>query len=340
MLRFFGSFITSFLFCFILYPFFIKKLVILKIKQNIRTYGPITHFKKKNTPTMGGVIMLCSLIINSLLWLKLKNRFTICLLSCILWLGLLGIYDDYLKLTKDKKGLTIICKITIQLIFALFITIYLNYAPPNPNFANLIRIPFLKNFNINLSYMYPILLILIIIGSSNAVNLTDGLDGLAIGNTIIVSIVLAILAYLASNRNIAKLINIIPIQGSEEISIFLMSIVGSGLGFLWYNIYPAEIFMGDSGSLFLGGILGLTAILIKQELILLLLGGVFVIEAVSVIIQIYYYKKYNKRIFKMTPIHHHFEILGINEIKITIRFWILTIILSIFSILSIFYKVI
>jgi phospho-N-acetylmuramoyl-pentapeptide-transferase len=295
----------------------------------------MTHAIKNGTYTMGGLIILLSVVVSTFLWAKLDNRFIIWLVVGSIWFAFLGFCDDYLKFKKkNSKGLSAKKKLFGQTIFAMTIAIYLNFFPPNPEFATLVNVPFFKNFFINLSFIYMLFVIIIIVGSSNAVNLTDGLDGLAIGNIIIVAFTLALFAYFAGHFQIASYLKIINISGAGEISIFLFAIVGAGLGFLWYNSPPAEIFMGDTGSLFLGGLLGITAVFVKQELILLLLGGIFVAETLSVIIQVVYYKKTKKRMFRMAPIHHHFEILGVSESKVTIRFWIIGIILAILSIAS------
>ncbi|MDR3275271.1 MAG: phospho-N-acetylmuramoyl-pentapeptide-transferase [Endomicrobium sp.] len=330
-----GAILTSLLICFIVGPYVIKKLKSFKIKQVVRTNGPATHLNKSGTPTMGGLLILLSVVTSTLLWTKLDNRFIICLLIGTLWLGFLGFCDDYLKLKeKSSKGLSAKSKLFAQTVFAAVFATYLNFFPSNPDFATLVNVPFLKSFFLNFSFLYVAFVIVIVVGSSNAVNLTDGLDGLAIGNITIAVFTLALFAYFAGHFQIANYLKIIPVSGAGEISVFLFAVVGAGLGFLWYNSHPAEIFMGDTGSLFLGGILGMASVLIKQELILVLLGGVFVVEALSVLIQVYYYKRTKKRIFKMSPLHHHFEMLGLSETKVTIRFWIISVILAILSFAS------
>jgi phospho-N-acetylmuramoyl-pentapeptide-transferase len=284
---------------------------------------------------MGGILILLSVIVSTLLWARLDNRFIICLLVGVVWLGFLGFYDDYLKLKeKNSNGLSTKWKLFAQVIFSAGIAAYLNFFPANPNYVTLVNIPFLKVFFLDFSFLYMAFVVVVIVGSSNAVNLTDGLDGLAMGNISIVAFALALFAYFAGHFQIANYLKIVYVAGAGEISIFLFSIVGAGLGFLWYNAYPAEIFMGDTGSLFLGGVLGMASVFIKQELILFLLGGVFVVEAISVLIQVYCYKMVRKRVFKMAPLHHHFEILGLSEAKVTIRFWIISVILVILSFTS------
>ncbi|MDR0401720.1 MAG: phospho-N-acetylmuramoyl-pentapeptide-transferase [Endomicrobium sp.] len=333
--RLFGIATTSFLICLFAYPYTINKLKNLKIKQITRIDGPEMHFKKNNTPTMGGIIIFLSVFVSTMLWAKLNNRFIIWFLIGSVWFTFLGFCDDYLKIKKKNvKGLSKKCKLFWQSAFSILLSIYLFFYPQNHEFVTSISIPFFKNIIVNIHYLYALLVIIIIAGSSNAVNLTDGLDGIAAWNVVIAVFTLSVFAYLSGNIYISKHLYIINVVGSEEISIFLFAIIGSCLGFLWYNSYPADIFMGDTGSLFLGGILGMTSIFIKQEIILILIGGIFFIEALSVLIQIFYYKKTKKKIFKMAPIHHHFEMLGISETKITIRFLIAGIIFSIFSIIS------
>ncbi|MDR1523327.1 MAG: phospho-N-acetylmuramoyl-pentapeptide-transferase [Endomicrobium sp.] len=330
-----GAILTSLLICFIFGPYIIKKLKNFKAKQIVREYGPAQHLSKNGTPTMGGLIIIISVVVATLLWARLDNRFIIWFLCGIIWFGLLGFLDDYLKLKKHSSdGLSAKSKLFGQTVFAAAIAAYLNFSPSNPDYVTLVNIPFFKSLFVNFSFFYIVFVIITLVGSSNAVNLTDGLDGLAIGNIIIVAFTLALFSYFAGHIKIADYLKIIHVSGAGEIAVFLSAIVGSGLGFLWYNSHPAEIFMGDTGSLFLGGILGMTAVFIKQELILVLLGGIFVIEACSVLLQVFYYKKTKKRIFKMAPIHHHFEMLGLSETKVTIRFWIIGIILAILSFAS------
>jgi phospho-N-acetylmuramoyl-pentapeptide-transferase len=327
--------LTSIIVCFISGPCIIRKLEKFKVKQVVRDNGPSAHLYKKETPTMGGFIILLSVLISVILWAKLDNRFIMWLLAGSVWFGFLGFCDDFLKLKrKNTKGLSAYEKLSGQTVFAAAVATYLSFFPQNPEFSTSVCIPYLKSFFVNFSFLYSLLVILIVVGSSNAVNLTDGLDGLAVGNIIIVAFALALFAYFAGHIKIAGYLKIINVSGAGEISVFLSAVVGAGLGFLWYNSHPAQVFMGDTGSLFLGGILGMSSLFIKQEIILVLLGGVFVAEALSVIIQIFYYKKTKKRFFKMAPLHHHFEMIGLSESKVTIRFWIVGIILAILSFAS------
>jgi len=320
---------------FIFGKIFIQYLKKYHITQRIRTDGPKTHLSKEGTPTMGGLIIVISILVSTLLCARLDNRFILLVLVCVLWLGFLGFMDDYLKqIKKNPKGLNAKFKLYGQLIFALFIAVYLFFFPSNWEYATRINIPYLKEVYIDLGILYLFFIILVIVGASNAVNLTDGLDGLAIGCLMVSAVTYGILAYLAGNVKFANYLKIIYVPGAGELTIFLAAMVGSGLGFLWFNGYPAEIFMGDTGSLFLGGTIGLIALFIKQELLLVIVGGVFVAEAVSVILQVYSYRRYKKRIFRMAPLHHHFELLGWAEPKVTIRFWIISVILSLIALSS------
>jgi phospho-N-acetylmuramoyl-pentapeptide-transferase len=330
-----GAVLTSLLICIIFGKAFIRKMTALKIKQTVRNDGPSTHQVKTGTPTMGGLLILISVVVSVLLWARINNGFIIFLLIGVVFLGLLGFLDDYLKLIKqNSKGVSVRGKLLWQALFAACVAAFVCLYPPNPNFTTMINIPFLKEVFVNLSYFYGLFVVLEIVGSSNAVNLTDGLDGLAIVCIVIVAFSLALFAYFAGHIEIATYLKIVHVKGAGEISVFLFSIVGAGLGFLWFNAHPAEIFMGDTGSLFLGGVLGMAAVFIKQELILMLLGGIFVAEALSVLIQVFVFKRTGKRVFRMAPLHHHFELAGTAETKVTIRFWIIGIILAILAFAS------
>ena len=330
-----GAVLTALLICIFLGPYYIRKMKALNVGQSIRTDGPATHQVKDGTPTMGGGLILISIVFSVLLWARLTNRFIIALLIGALYLGFLGFLDDYLKLIKkNSKGVSVKGKLLWQTIFAAAVAIFVYLYPPNPAFITSINIPFFKGMFVNISFFYLFFATIEIVGSSNAVNLTDGLDGLAISCIVIAGFSLALFAYFAGHYSIASYLKIINVSGAGEICVFLFALVGAGLGFLWFNSHPAEIFMGDTGSLFLGGILGMSAVFIKQELILLLLGGIFVAEALSVIIQVSFFKKTGKRFFKMAPLHHHFELGGLKETKVTVRFWIIGIILAILSFAS------
>lgn len=330
-----GAILTSLIITFLIAPAIIKKLKKYKIGQTVRDDGPKTHQAKSGTTTMGGIIIIISLLISTILWTKLDNPFILWLIAATIYFGILGFVDDYLKLVKqDPKGLSARKKLLFQSIFAIFLIIYLYFNPTNVQYATSLNIPYLKTTFIELSFLYFVLIFLVIVGSSNAVNLTDGLDGLATGNIIIAAITLALFSYLIGNVQTSSYLKVPYVSGAGEISVFLTALFGACLGFLWYNSFPAEIFMGDTGSLCLGGLLGLSAVFIKQELILFIVGGLFVAEALSVMIQVSVFKKTHKRFFRMAPLHHHFELGGLTETKVTIRFWIIGIILAIIAIAS------
>ncbi len=327
-----GAILTALFFSFLFGPIVIKRLKSLNINEEIRVDGPSSHNIKSGTPSMGGLIILFSLVISTLLWARLDNRFIIIILISTLLLSGLGFWDDYIKIKKKKKkGISPEIKILIQMLIALALGCYLYFYPPNSNYSSHLTFPFLKNFFINFGGLYILLVIFIVVGSSNAVNLTDGLDGLAIGCIVISAMTYGLIAYLVGNVKFSSYLFLIPVKGAGELTVFLGALVGAGLGFLWFNSHPAEIFMGDTGSLFLGGVIGITSILVKHEILLLIIGGVFVLEALSVLLQVFSYQYFGKRIFKMTPIHHHFELKGIPESKVVIRFWIFAIILSLIA---------
>ncbi len=332
-----GAILTALVLMLFLCPLFIAWIKKFQWTQVIRQEGPKSHHIKSGTPTMGGLLILAVTIFSTLLWARWDNRFIWISLGSSLYLGMVGFLDDFLK-WKDRlkypKGLSPGGKLTAQMILAIFVVSYLYFSPPNWEYITRVNVPYLKNFFLNLKFWYLGFAILIIVGSSNAVNLTDGLDGLAIGSLIISSLTYAIFAYLAGHSKFSQYLGIVPVNGAGELTVFLASIVGAGLGFLWYNSYPAEIFMGDTGSLFLGGILGITAVIIKQELILIVVGGLFLAEVLSVLIQVYSFKYLKKRVFRMAPLHHHFELLGWQESKVTARFWIISIVLSLLALSS------
>ncbi|MBR3653878.1 MAG: phospho-N-acetylmuramoyl-pentapeptide-transferase [Elusimicrobia bacterium] len=330
-----GAILTSLIITFLIAPAIIRNLKKYKIGQVVRSDGPKTHQIKAGTTTMGGIIILLSLLVSTVLWARLDNHFILWLIAATIYFGMIGFFDDYLKLVKkNPKGLSAKKKLLFQSVFAIGVIAYLYFYPTNEQFATSLNIPYLKTTFVELSFLYFVLIFLVIVGSSNAVNLTDGLDGLATGNIIIAAVTLAIFSYLIGHSHISSYLKVSYVAGAGEISVFLMALFGSGLGFLWYNSYPAEIFMGDTGSLCLGGLLGLTAVFIKQELILFILGGIFVAEALSVMIQVSVFKRTQKRVFRMAPLHHHFELGGLAETKVTIRFWIIGIVLAIISIAS------
>lgn len=326
--------------------FFIKKLYELKIGQPIRKeecplLGQL-HKNKEDTPTMGGILILFSMITSLVLWMDLFHPFTIILLITTLVLGALGAQDDYLKLKKrNSKGLSGKKKLLVQTILAVGLGVYLlgPYSLHNDPYMATLYIPFIKGPVINFHGVFLIFLILfwvcVVNGSSNAVNLTDGLDGLAAGNLIMVASSFCIIAFVSNHYTISKYLNILYIEGSGEIAIYLSALVGGCLGFLWYNSHPAQVFMGDTGSLPLGGIIGVSSILLRREMLLCIIGGVFVVEALSVILQVGSYRLRNKRrIFLCAPLHHHFEYLGWAETKVVHRFWIVGFLLSLIGVLS------
>jgi len=320
--------VTSLLLCFFLGPPLIRWLRKIGIRDNLRPYLEEAHRKKKGTPTMGGIIMLISIVVSVLLWADLSNRFILISLTSLIWLGGIGIIDDVLKV-KQKTGLSAKTKLLGQFVLGLILGVTLSFMPQVRGYENMTSLLFLKNIFLNLGWFYIPFIIFVIVGTSNAVNITDGLDGLATGLIMVTAVGYGILTYITGNVKISEYLNILYIYGSGELTILCISIAGAALGFLWFNAHPAQVFMGDTGSLALGGILAVTAILIKQEILLILLGGFFLIEAMSVIIQVIYFKlTKGKRLFRMAPIHHHFEKLGWPEQKIVVRFWIIAILLA------------
>ncbi len=322
--------ITALLVAFIIGPWVIRKLESLQARQVIRTDGPESHLKKQGTPTMGGVLILASIIIPTLLWSDLTNWYVWLALFIIIGYGIIGFVDDYKKVVeKNPKGLTPRQKMFWQILLAggVATTLYML-----PGFSEELYFPFFKKLHPDLGFLYIPFVTLVIVGASNAVNLTDGLDGLAIGPVSINAATYMIFAYIAGNFKLATYLQMPYVAGTGELAILCGAMVGAGLGFLWYNSYPAEVFMGDVGSLSLGGGLGTLAVLTKQEILLVIVGGVFVVEALSVIFQVGSYKYRGKRIFRMAPIHHHFELKGVAEPKIIVRFWIISIILALVAI--------
>ena len=322
--------LTAFLLCFLLGPWMIRKLSEMQIGQYIRDDGPKTHLDKAGTPTMGGTLILLSVVVSILLWSDLTNYFVWITLFVVVGYGLVGFLDDYLMLVKKRsKGLSVRSKLLCQALIALLAG-FLVYA--SPDFSTQITIPFFKNVSPDFGWGYIIFAAFVIVGASNAVNLTDGLDGLAIGPVIIAATTYMIFAYVAGHVKISNYLQINYVSGSGELAIFCGAIAGAGLGFLWFNAYPAQIFMGDVGSLSLGAFLGIVAVITKQEILLALVGGLFVIEALSVIFQVSFFKMTSgKRIFRMAPLHHHFELKGWPEPKVIVRFWIIAIALALLA---------
>ena len=322
--------LTAFFICFLLGPWVIRKLSGMQVKQYIRDDGPESHLSKAGTPTMGGLLIVFSIVTSVLLWSDLTNYFTWIVLLVIIGYGLIGFIDDYLmQIKKRSKGLNVRNKLILQFGLAL-LTGFLVYI--SPDFSTEVTIPFFKKLSPDLGWGYIIFAAFVIVGASNAVNLTDGLDGLAIGPVIVAATTYMIFAYVAGHVKIANYLQINYVVGSGEVAILCGTLAGAGMGFLWFNSYPAQIFMGDVGSLSLGAALGTVAVITKQEILLVLVGGLFVVEALSVIFQVGYFKMTNgHRIFRMAPLHHHFELKGWPEPKVIVRFWIIAIALSLLA---------
>ncbi len=322
------SVVTALVFGLLVGPLVIRKLVEYKIGEKVRDLAQLQHHQgKKGTPTMGGVLILLSIALSTFLWADLANVYTWVLLFVTLGYAAIGGYDDYWKLIgKGKRGLPAKVKFVLQSIIALIASVVLYHVTQGTHSTELV-IPFFKNAFVNIGWGYIILSYFVIVGSSNAVNLTDGLDGLAIMPAVLVAGALGVFAYLSGNEIFANYLFIPYVHGAGEVIIFVGAIVGAGLAFLWFNAYPAQVFMGDVGSLALGGALGVMAVIVRQEIVFFLMGGIFVLETVSVILQVASFKLTGKRIFKMAPIHHHFELKGWPEPRIIVRFWIITLIL-------------
>lgn len=325
-----GAALTAFLIILLLTPRFIRLVQRRQIGQVVREDGPESHFSKKGVPTMGGLLILSTICLTTFLWVDLGNRFVWLLLLVTLWFGFIGFIDDFRKFKKNNShGLSPKGKIILQIIGASIVGLFLYL---HPGFDGHLSIPFLKNIQPDLGWWYILFAVMVIVGASNAVNLTDGLDGLAVGPTVITSSIYLIFSYLAGHAIIAKYLQIPFVPGAGEVAVFCGAIVGSTLGFLWFNAFPAQIFMGDVGSLSLGGALGSIAIITKQEFLLAIVGGIFVMEALSVILQVGFFKMSGgKRIFLMAPFHHHFEKKGWAEPKVVVRFWIVSIILGLIA---------
>jgi phospho-N-acetylmuramoyl-pentapeptide-transferase len=308
-------------------PAFIRRLERRQVGQPIRELGPESHFSKAGTPTMGGALILFTLVLATLLWSDLSNRYVWVVLLVTLAFGVIGWIDDYRKLVlKDSAGLPARWKYLLQSIAGLTAALYLYYTAESPAETQLI-LPFFKDFMLPLGFGYVVLTYFYIVGFSNAVNLTDGLDGLAIMPAVFVAVALGIFAYATGNTLIADYLGIPYVAGTGELVIFCAALAGAGLGFLWFNTYPAMVFMGDIGALAVGAALGLIAVLVRQEVVFVLMAGLFVMETVSVILQVASFKLTGKRIFRMAPIHHHFELKGWPEPRVIVRFWIISVVL-------------
>jgi len=339
--------ISALLLSLIMGPWVIERLREMQIKQYIREEGPQAHKKKAGTPTMGGVLIVAAIVIPTALWADLRNPYVLMALGSTLAFGAIGFVDDYNKVVRKRNlGLRPATKFSLQVLTCILIGIGLLALQARGVYSTQLSVPFLKRLHpdlvidslLNHRFVWPLafvpfilFLVLVIVGCSNAVNLTDGLDGLAIGCVLVSSAALTVLTYLTSHARFAEYLDIQKIPDAGELVIFCGSLVGASLGFLWYNAHPAELFMGDVGSLALGGAIGTVAVTIKQEILLLSIGGVFVLEALSVIIQVGSFKLTGKRVFRMAPLHHHFELLGWSESKIIVRFWITALVFALFS---------
>jgi phospho-N-acetylmuramoyl-pentapeptide-transferase len=338
--------ITALLLSLFLGPWLIARLRDFQIGQQIRGEGPKSHQKKAGTPTMGGLLIVVSIVLPTLMWANLRTRYVWAAVISTLAYAAVGFADDYIKIVRKRSlGLTVREKIGFQILISLSVGIFLLYLMNIHQYATKLNVPFFKAFAPDLlidrlfstpfwfvGYLpFLVFISIVIVGSSNAVNLTDGLDGLAIGCTLIASAALTALTYITGHMVLSDYLDIQYIRQASELTIFCGSMVGASLGFLWYNAHPAEVFMGDVGSLALGGAIGTVAVIIKQELLLVFIGGVFVAEALSVMIQVVSFKSRGKRVFRMAPLHHHFELGGWSESKIIIRFWIAALILALFS---------
>ena len=322
--------LTAFFICFFLGPWVIDRLARMQVGQYIRDDGPKSHLGKAGTPTMGGVLMIAAITLSTLLWSDLTDPFIWIALWVLLGFGAVGVMDDYLmQVKKQSKGLSVRGKLAWQAGIALIAGVWVYLTP---NFSTEVTVPFFKTVTPDLGWGYIIFAMLVIVGASNAVNLTDGLDGLAIGPVIIAATTYMVFAYVAGHVKIANYLQITYVPGCGELTVLCSAMAGAGLGFLWFNAYPAQVFMGDTGSLSLGATLGVIAVITKQEILLVLVGGLFVIEALSVIFQVSFFKMTSgRRIFRMAPLHHHFELKGWPEPKVIVRFWIIAIALALLA---------
>jgi phospho-N-acetylmuramoyl-pentapeptide-transferase len=312
---------------FVFGPAMIRKLSYYQIGQTVREDGPPTHFSKVGTPTMGGVLILLAVVISTLLWADLSNRYIWVILFTTIAFGIIGWIDDYRKLVdKDPKGMGARNKFLLQSISGFAAAYFLYHTATLPAETALL-VPLFKDVTIPLGWGFVVLTYFVIVGTSNAVNLTDGLDGLAIMPTVMVAGALGIFAYVSGNVNFSTYLSIPFIPGAGEVLIFCSALVGAGLGFLWFNTYPAQVFMGDIGALSLGAAIGIVAVIVRQEIVLVIMGGIFVVETVSVILQVASFKLIGRRIFRMAPLHHHFELKGWPEPRVIVRFWIISFIL-------------
>jgi phospho-N-acetylmuramoyl-pentapeptide-transferase len=330
------SALTALVLSFAVGPYLIQRLTMQRIGQQIREVGPESHLPKAGTPTMGGALILLAIAISTLLWANLANHFVWIVLTATLLFGVIGFVDDYKKLVvRNSRGLAAGTKIFWEFVVAVAAASAFYTTAQNPDVQHAILIPYLKDVLIPLGLIaYVVFTSLVIVGASNGVNLTDGLDGLAIMPSVLVAAALGVFAYAAGNVIYSSYLGIPYVAGTGELLVFCAALAGAGLGFLWFNTYPAQVFMGDIGALALGAALGLVAVAVRQELVLFIMGGVFVVETVSVIVQVASYKMTGRRIFRMAPLHHHFELKGWAEPKVIVRFWIITVILVLIGLAS------
>jgi len=330
------SAITAMVISFWMGPKIIRYLRNKGIGEEIRNDGPKIHMNKAGTPTMGGIIVLVSILLPTLMWGDILNTYILLILLATIWMGIVGFIDDYLKVFKKlKRGLVAKYKLMNQVMLGLVVGCLIFFLPEFKDFNSVTTIPFLKKVEFDFSYFYIPIMVFIITATSNAVNLTDGLDGLAIGCVGIATLALAVISYISGNEIFSRYLNIIYLPGNGELTVYCAAVVGASLGFLWFNSYPSQVFMGDTGSLALGGAIGTLSILVKKEFLLPILGGIFFAEALSVLVQRYYFKftrlrfGEGRRVLRMAPLHHHFEMLGVPEPKIVVRFYIVAVILAI-----------
>ena len=333
-----GAALSALIISFLFGPKIIRTLKSHQIGETIRSDGPESHLKKEGTPTMGGIIVLLAVILPTFLWAKLDDKHILLILLATMWMGAIGFLDDYLKVVKKySRGLIARYKMAGQISLGLIVGIILINYPDSSQFATSISIPFVANGTLDVSWFYIPLVILVITGTSNAVNLTDGLDGLATGLVAIATLVFGAIAYATGRLDYSEYLNIIYLPGTGELFIFCLALIGACIGFLWFNANPAKVFLGDTGSLAVGAALGTLAVLLKKEILLFMIGGVFVAESLSVILQVYYFRYTKKkngegiRIFRMAPLHHHFELMGWPENHVVVRFWIIGILLALIS---------
>ncbi len=323
--------LSAMIFTVLLGPGIINRLKRLSMTQQIRDDGPKTHMGKTGTPTMGGLLIILCILLSVFMWGDLKNIYVWVLIISLVGFGGIGFLDDYLKIArKNHKGLRAYQKFGMQLALAFLIGVFLYMNPKDP-FTDVLNVPFFKRWLFDLGWFYIPFSVIVIVGSSNAVNLTDGIDGLAIGLVAVAVLANGVLVYISGHKGLAQYLQVLYLPGTGELTVFCGAMLGAALGFLWYNSYPADIFMGDVGSLGLGGTLGTLAVITKHELVLAIVGGIFVIETISVMLQVASFKLTGKRVFKMAPIHHHFELKGWPEPKVIVRFWIVGIMLALLS---------